>query len=143
MSTTHLHSSTDAQSGQCPLPSLAQHQQHQQTRGEEEDVHFYRHCQAEGGSQLIGCGSLRLRDGIPVDKAAQAPSVMNEEVNSRIEQQHRQRVIEQPQEENGVDTVGSAAQESQDVWRQLQRLRRGERLRVTGSNTSTHTRGRP
>lgn len=46
---------------------------------------------------------------LPVEKTAQGPVAINEEVDGCIEEHHRHRVIEKSQHKYGVDPVRSAA----------------------------------
>lgn len=57
---------------------------------------------------------------VPVEKAAQCPVPINEKVEGSVEEEHGQRVIKQPQHEDGVDAVRGAADEYQHVWGQLE-----------------------
>lgn len=51
----------------------------------------------------------------PEQQAAPGPAVLQEEVDSEEEDGHGHGVVEEPQDEDGVDAVGGAAHEEEDV----------------------------
>ena len=50
------------------------------------------------------------------------PLSVCEESEGDVEEEHGHRVIEQPQDEDGVDAVGSAGEEEEEVGREAQGL---------------------
>ena len=61
---------------------------------------------------------------MPVNATAQSPVSVQEEVDGGKQQQHGHRVVEETQHEDGVDAVGGAAHEEEDVRRNLEPRRR-------------------
>lgn len=51
---------------------------------------------------------------------------VQEEDEGAVEEKHGYRVIEETQDKDGVDTIGSACEEEEDIGREMEGLERGE-----------------
>ena len=63
---------------------------------------------------------------MPVDEASGCPVIAEEEVDGGVEEEHGDRVVEQPQDVDGVNAVRRAAHEQQTVRWNLSKTRRNE-----------------
>ena len=59
---------------------------------------------------------------IPEDNTSSGPAISNEEQDGHIEEEHSQRVIEETENKDGVNPVGSATEEHQEIGRVALRL---------------------
>lgn len=64
---------------------------------------------------------------LPEEETAPGPALLQEEVDGKEEDGHGDRVIEEPQDKDGVDAVGSAAHEEEHIRGHLGRGQRDTR----------------
>ena len=67
------------------------------------------------------------RSEVPEDGTASEPVVMEKEKDSKVEEQHGKRVVEETEDKDGVNPVGSATKKYEQEWRVALKLEGGER----------------
>ena len=141
---THLEQGTDAELGDTAQETKPLEEEEEKSRREEQDVHLHGHGQAEQEAALPlrpptrvprqpppwgrarSCMQHAMESSpcpeprpSPEEEAAPGPALLQEEVDGEEEDGHGNGVVKEPQDKDGVDAVGSAAHEEENIWGDL------------------------